>query len=65
MTTDEQEVKDIAANGFKCKESAAEIDNLLGQSRNGLHFCKHIDLLLNYQYWKNVKQFYVILAEVS
>ncbi len=65
VTTDENEVKDIALNGFKCRESAAEIDNLLGPSRHGLHFSKHIDLLLNYQYSRRVKEFYVILAEVS
>ena len=64
VTTDEDEVKDIAANGFKCKESAAEIDNLLGQSRHGVHFSKHIDLIFNYQYSRNFKQFYVILVEV-
>ena len=65
LTENEDEAKDIAKNGFKCVESTDVFKNALGPCKSGVHFCKHIDLLLNYQYSRHVKAFYVVLAEVG
>jgi hypothetical protein len=64
LSTDEEEVKDIVKNGFKCRETSSELDNLLGQNKNGIHFCKNIDMLLHYMYSSHTTSFFVILVEL-
>ena len=64
LATDEKEAKEIAERGFICKQSSAEMDNILGQSHNGVQFSKHIDVLLNFQYSNKSKTFFVIQAQV-
>lgn len=62
---DEKRMLDIVKNGFECIE-APRGENHLGDSSQGIHFCKCMDLMLKYEYSKKNRSqtFYCIIADV-
>jgi hypothetical protein len=62
VSCNEEEAFEIAKSGFKCNDD----DNFLADGSQGIHFCKHLDILLKYQYSRigRTKQLNVILAKV-
>lgn len=60
---DEKTMLQICKNGFECKKSDEDDDNVLGSSEYGIHLSKHFDVSMLYQYSKKVKSFYLIIVK--
>ena len=61
---DEEEMKEIVTNGFKCEDTIEDEKNLLSTSEMGIHFSKNADIVIRNEYKKRKKSFYIVLAKV-
>ena len=59
------ELMHLLKNGFECKNSDNEFDNMLGSSEYGIHLVKNLDVALKYKYSKKIDALYVIIVKVS
>lgn len=62
---DRGEVDLVKSKGFECARSEELEQNVLGTSGTGLHFGKHLDLVLRNEYRKRTREFYCILTKVG
>jgi len=55
----------VKSDGFVCTRRDDTERNVLGSSEMGIHFGKHLDLILRNEYRKRTREFFCILTKVA
>lgn len=65
VVRDEEDLGRVRTGSIKCQKCEDTERNVLGSSETGIHFSKHLDVVLRNEYKKRARTVYCVLIKVN